>query len=69
MERITEFFAMGGYGLYVWGSFGVTALFMVAEPILLRQRQRRIVEQIRRRQRLAASVMVSERGGDCEGTA
>jgi len=22
----TEFWAMGGYGLYVWGSFGVTAL-------------------------------------------
>ncbi len=21
----SEFFAMGGYGLYVWGSFGVTA--------------------------------------------
>ena len=22
---------MGGYGLYVWGSFGVTALALVAE--------------------------------------
>ncbi len=26
----SEFFAMGGYGLYVWGSFGVTAAAPVA---------------------------------------
>ena len=25
------FFAMGGYGLYVWGSFGVVALCMAAD--------------------------------------
>ena len=23
---MTEFFAMGGYGFYVWGAYGVTAL-------------------------------------------
>ncbi|MCP5429955.1 MAG: heme exporter protein CcmD [Chromatiaceae bacterium] len=33
---MAEFFHMGGYGLYVWGSFGVTALFMIAEPLMLR---------------------------------
>ena len=27
----SEFFAMGGYGLYVWGSFGVVALCMAAD--------------------------------------
>jgi len=26
-----EFFAMGGYGLYVWGSFGVTAICIAIE--------------------------------------
>ena len=25
---VAEFFAMGGYGLYVWTSFGVTALLV-----------------------------------------
>jgi len=30
----SEFFAMGGYGLYVWGAYGVTALCMIAEPVL-----------------------------------
>ena len=28
------FFSMGGYGLYVWGSYAVTALFMGLEPLL-----------------------------------
>ena len=27
----SDFVAMGGYGLYVWGSFGVTALVMLIE--------------------------------------
>ncbi len=34
-----EFFAMGGYGLYVWGSFGMAAAVMSAEVILLRRRR------------------------------
>lgn len=25
---------MGGYGLYVWGSYAVTAIFMLVEPVL-----------------------------------
>ena len=33
-----EFFAMGGYGLYVWGSFGVTAAALLIEGVLVRQR-------------------------------
>ena len=34
----SEFFAMGGYGLYVWVSFGVTGLSMVGEVLALRRR-------------------------------
>jgi heme exporter protein D len=34
----TEFFAMGGYGLYVWGSYGVAALLMGVEPVLAARR-------------------------------
>ena len=36
----SEFFAMGGYGLYVWGSYAVAALLMLAEPMLARRRHR-----------------------------
>jgi heme exporter protein D len=43
-----EFFAMGGYALYVWGSFGVCALVMAVEPWLLQQRRERILQRLRR---------------------
>jgi heme exporter protein D len=43
-----EFFAMGGYALYVWGSFGVVAVALIAEPILVGHRRRAIVESLRR---------------------
>ncbi len=36
----SEFLAMGGYGLYVWGSFGVTFLVLAGEVLTLRARQR-----------------------------
>ena len=39
---------MGGYGLYVWGSFGVTALALATEVILLRVRGRQAREHARR---------------------
>ena len=34
-----EFIAMGGYGLYVWGSFGVTALVLLFEVWTLRAKR------------------------------
>ena len=39
----SEFAAMGGYGLYVWGAFGVTALVMVGEMVALRARRRALL--------------------------
>ena len=33
-----EFFAMGGRGFYVWGSFGVFAFALTVEVFLLRKR-------------------------------
>ncbi len=38
----SEFLAMGGYGLYVWGSFGVTALVMVIEVWSLAARRKAV---------------------------
>jgi heme exporter protein D len=35
-----EFFAMGGYGLYVWGAYAVTIACMAAEPVLVALRHR-----------------------------
>lgn len=42
----SEFFAMGGYALYVWGSYAVTAALIAVE----------IVAQVRRGRTLRAGV-------------
>ncbi|HWP13261.1 MAG TPA: heme exporter protein CcmD [Ramlibacter sp.] len=44
----SEFFAMGGYGLYVWGSFGVCAVVLALEPYLLSRRRQAILRSLRR---------------------
>lgn len=44
-----DFFAMGGYGLYVWGSYSVTAVFMAVEVILLLNRKRTLLQRVGRR--------------------
>lgn len=36
----TEFLAMGGYGLYVWGSLGMCAAVVAAELMAIRARRR-----------------------------
>ena len=51
---VSEFFEMGGYGLYVWGSFGATALLMAIEPILLRQRRQAALDRVSRIVRMKA---------------
>ena len=43
-----EFFAMGGYALYVWGSFGLTALALLVEPLLLKKRRNEVLASLRR---------------------
>ncbi len=43
-----EFFAMGGYALYVWGSFVVCAVALIMEPILVRKRRSDVLGSLRR---------------------
>ena len=44
---LDSFLAMGGYGLYVWGSYAVTLVLIVAELMLLAKRRRNAVGRIR----------------------
>jgi heme exporter protein D len=44
-----EFFAMGGYGPYVWGSYAVAAACIVLELVFLRQRRRTVERALSRR--------------------
>jgi heme exporter protein D len=39
-HSVGEFLAMGGYGLYVWGSFGVSALVLGVECWSVAQRRK-----------------------------
>ena len=41
-----EFWAMGGYGFYGWGSFGVTAMLMALEICWVRQQRQRALAQV-----------------------
>ncbi len=43
-----NFWAMGGYALYVWGSYGVTFALIAAEVVLLRQRKRHVLAELQR---------------------
>jgi heme exporter protein D len=52
MKGVMEFLEMGGYALYVWGSFGVTALLMIAEPLMLRSRRKAVLKRVARIARL-----------------
>jgi heme exporter protein D len=42
-----NFLAMGGYGLYVWGSYAVTFALIVTELIWLARRKRNAVGHLR----------------------
>ena len=42
----TEFWAMGGYGLYVWGSVGATALCVTLEMIWVKNARAQALAQI-----------------------
>jgi heme exporter protein D len=46
-KDMMEAFALGGYGGYVWGSYGVAALALGIELALLRARWRRAVRRAR----------------------
>jgi heme exporter protein D len=41
----SDFFAMGGYGPYVWGSFGVAVVVIAAELWSLRQRRKGLTSE------------------------
>jgi heme exporter protein D len=41
-----DFWAMGGYGLYVWGSFGVTAVCMALEVVWVKNARAQALSQV-----------------------
>ncbi|MEI7842674.1 MAG: heme exporter protein CcmD [Gallionellaceae bacterium] len=42
-----EFFAMNGYGFFVWGSYGVAVLIFLIEIALVRHKRKITLQQLR----------------------
>ncbi len=53
---MSEWLAMGGHGFYIWGSYGVTALFMIVEVMLVMHRRRTLVQRLGRMLRMKAQT-------------
>jgi heme exporter protein D len=53
---MAEWFAMGGYGFYIWGSFGVAALFMIGEAVLVVRQRRTLARRLGRMIRMNSEV-------------
>ena len=52
-ESWSQFWAMGGYAVYVWGSVGVTALLMAFEVWQAASARRKVLAQLRAEQAVA----------------
>jgi len=50
-NSLSDFLAMGGYGFYVWGSFGMTALIMLIEPIAVARNRKITIARLKRQLR------------------
>lgn len=57
-NSFSEFISMGGYGFYVWASYGVTFVLLAAELIMLRSRKRRITQQTTTRRNMESRETV-----------
>jgi heme exporter protein D len=51
---MSDFFAMGGYGYFVWMSYGVTALCMVVEVAALLLGRQTVIKRLTRLARAEA---------------
>jgi heme exporter protein D len=40
-----KFFSMGGYALYVWGSYGLTLVLLAGEVLMLWKRKRNLARR------------------------
>ena len=59
MNNWAEFFAMNGYAFYVWGSYGVALFVLGVEIVLVRNRRKNALRELR--------LMRDEMGDDRTG--
>jgi len=44
---MTDFFAMGGYGIYLWPSYAVFVVVLAIDALAPRLRRRRVLAELR----------------------
>ena len=44
---MSTFFAMNGYGFFIWSAYGVTAIVLVVELVALRSRRKSVLAEAR----------------------
>ena len=44
---MSAFFAMNGYGFYIWSAYGIAVVAIVVEILLLRSRRKAVLAQAR----------------------
>jgi heme exporter protein D len=49
----SEFWHMNGYAFYVWSAYGVTALFLIVEIIMVRRKKQQIRKRLARLARMS----------------
>lgn len=48
-ETFADFIAMGKHGPFVWSAYGIAALVLVANLVLIRQRKKHVIQTIQRK--------------------
>ncbi len=51
MRTWSDFFSMGGYAFYVWGSYLISLIAIGGEVLLLRRRKKESIEHMNRASR------------------
>jgi heme exporter protein D len=51
--NLTEFLHMGGYAFYVWTSYGIAAVILVANLVAPMRQRKRLLGEVARRARRA----------------
>ena len=44
---MSDFFAMNGYGFYIWSAYGISVVAIVVEILLLRSHRKAVLAQAR----------------------
>ncbi len=45
---ITEFFSMGGFGFFIWTSFGIALFLMLVELLMLKSHRHTVLKRLQR---------------------